>query len=825
VPTVNITIRLAPTLCVSLVLGIFSLAGGYASAQDKPVGVATPTVDIGDPEQFRSLAVERARSGDHDSGVKMLQRLLEQYPDDTNTLHDLLIILGWAELDQEALTLSLQLDPAATPVSVVEAVAKSARNVRAYDESVRWYQAAVARFPDRTESGIGLALAYSDWQKPVEAMASLAAIPETDANRERIIMTRAYIYRSDGELVREIDTYDDILEFEPQNVAALRGKILAMQRLFLPQQALELAEKHPGILTDDEIGQLHTDWGAVQVRWAGQTVLPETLPEHPLDQAIQDIDQAKNEFADSKSVQLRAQFDRIEALRARQRMAEAVQEFELLEQKTADIPAYVLDAAAGAYLFLRQPDRAYELLTRALEMEPNNYKLNHDLFYVYVDLEQHRKALELSEKLRINEPVWHQAPGSRLVKANPRRMQAEITAGLSLSFADHLPESQARFEDLLSRAPNNTHLRMELAGVYRQRGWTDRAINEYQQILAIEPDFTAADIGLVHAVMDHRQYQVADERINRLAAKTPARVNVMRLQRRWQNYNKQQLRFDSGFGESSGAQFGTKQYRADAYYRTKPVAYKYRPFLHASQAFAEFPEGDSTRNRVGAGLVYSSRDWLGTVEFSGGNVEGGLGVSTQLEWFATDLWSLSGILETNSDAMPLRGHKVGVSANRAGMQVSYRASEQRRISLSTDFMDFSDGNRRSSLLLRGNQRIKTTASYKLDLGAELFTSKNTETGVAYYNPSQDTSLMATAINSWRTYRRYDFSFTQQFNAGYGVYQQESFGTEPVGFLQYVAIFDVNEGLDLYGSVRRARNVYDGTVEYGTFFNLGIGGAF
>lgn len=818
-------------ITVPLQLAVCLFAGAQANAN--PADTATvPATEVAQlpaspetPEQIRSRAVERGRSGDYQSAIDILEDLLASHPQEVGAMHDLLLILGWAERDQDALALAARLNPETAPVTVLEAVAKSARNVRQYDQSVRWYQLAINRSPDRLESHVGLALAYADWGQLQAALAVLDALRVNEGYRSRVLMTEAYVYRSNSDFAKEIATYDEILARESEHADALRGKALALQRLLLPEQALDLASSHPGILTDEEIGQLRTDWAAVQVRWANQSAVTVTQAEHPLDRALEEISAAESQFADSNKVQLRSHFDRIAALQSRRRMAEAVYEFEQLDVPAKDIPAYVLDAAAGAYLYLRQPEKAYELLTLALEKEPNSFRLNHDLFYVYVDLEQYRQALDLAEKLRISEPVWRQVPGSRVIKANPRRMQAEITAGLSLAFADQLPESQARFEDLLSRAPNNSDLRLELAGVFRQRGWTDRALQEYQQILAIEPDMVAADVGQAHALLDRRQYELADRRISTLVTTMPTREDVLRLQKRWERHNSNQYNVDSSFGASSGSQFGNKQYRLDGYFMVKPIAYRLRPFAHTSHAFAEFPEGDSTRRRIGAGLEYRSTDWLSSVELSGGPDGGKLGVSGQAEWFANDAWSLAALIETQSDAIPLRGHRIGVDAERAGLRLAYRSSESRRFSLSTDLLHFSDGNTRNSWLLRGTQRIVTLPTYKMDLDAEVFTSSSKQTPVVYFNPSQDASFMLTTINKWRTYRRYDFAFTQQFNVGYGLYQQESFGTNPVGFLQYLADIEVNEGLNLRAGVRRARNVYDGTAEYGTFFTVGIGGSF
>ena len=207
----------------------------------------------------------------------------------------------------------------------------------------------------------------------------------------------------------------------------------------------------------------------------------------------------------------------------------------------------------------------------------------------------------------------------------------------------------------------------------------------------------------------------------------------------------------------------------------------------------------------------------------GGDSESG--VSGSLEWLASDAWSLAASWETKSDSIPLRGHRVGVDANRVGLRLGYRASESRRISVSGGQMRLSDGNTRRSWLLQARQRLVSGPAYKLDLDAEIFASNGSAQNVAYFNPRRDSSALITFVNQWRTYRRYDFAFTQDLNFAYGYYEQDSFGTNPIYSLNYIANLDINESLSFRFGVRRSRNVYDGDVEDATFYTLDMAGLF
>ena len=826
VPFMQLTFYLKATILLPSAFFVLLAPGVSANPAEPPADVNQQMVYVGSPELLREQAVHKGRSGDYQSAVAILEHLLLRDSGNSGALHDLLIILGWSEQDQKVLRLADRLDSKTAPLDVLETLAKSSRNVGEFEQSVHWYERAISHAPARLESYLGLAMTYADMGQQQKALRTLRSVSIDNQHRSRILIAKAYIYNSNADYGQAIAAYDDILASDPDHRAALRGKIHTMQRLLLPEQALDIVAAHPGILTEDELAQLQTDWAAVRIRWANQTTTGQPIAEYPLDNVLVEISEISREFADNDAVQQRARFDRVVALRSQQRMSELVSEYEQIEAETDSIPSYVLGAAAGAYLYLKQPEKAQEILLRALEQEPDSFELKHDLFYVYVDLEQHQRAIALAEEMRQGQPLWRQIPGSRVIKSNPQRLQAEITAGASLAFADQLPQSQVRFENLLSQAPHNTDLRQELATVYRQRGWTNRALFEYQQVLSVEPNLTPARVGHAHALLDRRQYEIADHEISALVSDMPAQQQVMRLSQRWEYHNKHQFQVGSSFGDSSGVQFGSQQYAIDGYFFAKSLAYRFRPFVHTSDAFAEFPEGDAERRRIGAGVEYLGADWFGSLELNDNRSSGGeLGLSSHMEWFASDVWSVAALLERNSNAVPLRGHRIGVDTDRIGARITYRASESRQVSMSSGQLRFSDGNKRSNWSLQGRQRIITRPSYKLDLDAEVFASNSSDQNVVYFNPSHDTSVLVTATNEWRTYRRYDFAFTQQFNAGFGYYQQDSFGTSPIGSLQYLADIDFNQGLSVQLGVQYARNVYDGDTEYATFFTLGIAGSF
>jgi len=200
-------------------------------------------------------------------------------------------------------------------------------------------------------------------------------------------------------------------------------------------------------------------------------------------------------------------------------------------------------------------------------------------------------------------------------------------------------------------------------------------------------------------------------------------------------------------------------------------------------------------------------------------------VTGDAEWFLSDTWSVGSNIETESAAVPLRGERTGLSADKFGVRLRYRASELRDVSLSAEQTRISDGNTRTNWSLQGRQRMITRPAYKLDLDAGVFLSGGDAQNVVYFNPNSDAAFLVTAINDWRTYRRYDFTFRQRFNVEFGVYQQSSHGTHPIGSLAYLANVDINKGFSVNFGMQYGRRVYDGSAEYLTFFTFGVAGLF
>ncbi len=803
------------TTTASQALGLL-IAGGIGLLI--PMLTVAETAQVERREASSEGAIAMARAGHTDRALAELAELRTAMPDDEKLLHEQTTVLAWAERDRDVLANAAFIDRGTAPLYVLAAIAKSARNLKQYADAGAWYTAILARDSDNLDARLGLAMTRGDSGDPAAGLAIIGSLDAAERRQAATLLSEAYLYELEGRTVEALTAYERVLETQPGHRSALRGKALAYRRLLLPDDALRVEAEHPGVLSGAEIEALGADRIALAVRYGSQTSFPASNRFRGTDAAIVELDRSLATGAYGPAVEHRLRLDRVVALADRLRVDEAISEYEALEADPDGVPVYVLAAAADAYLQRRRPEAALPLLHSAIDRAPDDVRLRLSLFYALSAAEDHRSAMAAADSLVEQVPMAQQTAGSRVSKPNPAYMRAEIAAGLARAYADYLAESQARFESLLATAPHNTDVRHELAGVYRWRGWMDRSLFEYDQVLAVEPGLLAARVGRTHLLLDRREWMLAEDELSRLLADHGEYPAVLRLRDRWALHNASELRIIGSDGRSSGETFGSEQYQLDAFWFTRPLGFRYRAFVHTHDAAAEFSDGngDGTRQRIGAGAEYRYRNWEWTAELSGsrsGSTQAGLRLSADRR--LGDFWSVGGVLDFNSNETPMQGFRLGIESDVAALTARYAAHESAAASFRLTSQHFSDGNVRTAFGADGRRRLYTAPAFKLDATAELFASRNRQSDVAYFSPASDLGLLAGLAGTWRQFRRYDRSITHSLQFRGGTYRQDGFGSRAVWLADYEFRLRLSDGLSLVAGARRSRMVYDGSDEYQT----------
>lgn len=816
-------------------LGLFEeqveLLGSPAPAP-RVEGTVTPSNPLGPvcatpPGSFsgeHQRAVCLAREDRFDEALRIFADLYESNPTDLDLLYDYLTVLGWAEYDTRVVELFEGLALEQPPAYVLEAVGKALRNTRRFAAAAAMYAVGRVRFPDHADFARGEVYALAEAGRFAQARQRLEVLSREHPEQRWPLHLSAYVADLQGDFISALDLNQRLLEYDSTDETALRGRIFALANMGATHRARYFAEQQPHLLSDEQWWRLWTDQASHEVRWGPLPPPDENLRFEQTDEALARI--VDNMVALDASLPaaqpfiLQGHYDRLVALRDRVLMAEVVAHYQGLISVDAPIPAYALEAVGDAFLYLEQPEQARDLYLQVLNAGAGDSDTRLSLFYAFIELNDFAAAYSLVDALQAEQPVWLSSGGSNLPTANPERLDVDVAAALARVFAHDFREGQQRFEWMRTRAPRNPDLLRELGNVYTMRGWPRRAQHIYEDGLRIKFDHLGLQMGLADTRMQLHEYNLAESEIAALDERAPENRQIQRLRHRWDVHRMRELRSFVSFSDSSSAGPGEQELRLGSTLFSSPFLTHYRLFADAFWSRGDFPEGRGIYQRYGVGLEYRSRDFIGTAALSFNHSDGGdPGLALVGTWHPDDHWSLPLSLELFSQDTPLRALHNGVHADAVRLGVDYRFSELRRLGLSGQFMDFSDGNQRTRLSSYARQRLITRPMYKLDGQLDLGLSRNSRDDVPYFSPARDLYAVLTLDNDWLLYRRYSRTFGHRLAVSTGIYRQQNFSTRPTVSLLYEHNWQRDERLLLtYGAVL-SRRAYDGRGETGTEYYL------
>jgi biofilm PGA synthesis protein PgaA len=614
----------------------------------------------------------------------------------------------------------------------------------------------------------------------------------------------------------DLAAYQAVLAREPANRDALRGKILTLARLGAPQLAIELADRNPGLLTPAEHDAITADRVAHGIRWGAMAA---DSGRGPARFATLDLALAGSEAAGARALDPSAALtpperqlalDRIGALAARFRMREAVRLYEAMALRPDGVPAYATSAAAGAYLYLEQPEKARDLYRLALAADPGNLGSHIGLFYALAESEDHAAALDEIERTAANTPLRIDAWSPATIHENPAYARAQSALAMAPLFANRPAEAEWRLHALSDRAPYNTEIRTDYASSMRARGWPRTAEEELRWTLAVDPDNSGALGERAGALLEMRDYRNARQALAAAQAVAAEDGRVVRAARLSQVQDMRELVVDGNAGRSAGGgPAGQQDYALDARLYSSPLDYNYRAFVHLFTAAAKFDTGTGRRDREGAGLEYRSPLITATGELAHGGSDGKTAGAATLAFTPDDYWTFRGEYDTSDNQTPLQASLAGIDSRRLAGEAVWRASESRSAALALAQMNFTDGNRRDSTQARWTERVITGPVYKLEVTAALYASRNSLAGTPYFNPSRDFSPTLEFANEWIQWRRYTRAFRHRVVVAVGSYWQQGFGTGSVAGARYEQEWDADDRLSLRYGIGRSLHPYDG----------------
>jgi biofilm PGA synthesis protein PgaA len=731
-------------------------------------------------------------------------------------LGDYVVVLGWADRHEAAMAL---LGKVSTDPTRRHTFSKGLRSRPAACNATIWpnrcTEESMAHSPDRAEPQVGLVRTLVDAGRLDRAAAIVKDLHLRFPARDDVLEAYADVAAARRDYFGVLAAYQAALVLKPTDRKALRGKVLTLAYLNAPQLAIEIAERHPGLITADEKQTIAADRTARLIRWgeiaadagrgAGRFAA--------LDRALADSEaaaaRALTPDTELTVIERRLAYDRICALRARYRMRDAIALYEAMAARPPAAPAYVKSAAASAYLYVERPEIARDLYREAVATDPGNLESQLGLFYALAESEDHDAAVLQVERVVAMTPQWIDAWSRATVHENPAYARALSARAMAPLFANRTAEAEQRLHALAGRAPFNMEIRTDHASAMRARGWPRAAEQEMRWVLAADPANSGTLGERAGALLEMNDFRNAESSLALAQSASAEDGRVVRAGRLWQVHNLRELIVDASFGRSADGPSGTGDRTVDTWLYSRPLDYNYRVFGHLHNAQAKFDSETARRNRAGVGVEYRSPRFTASGELSHDAGDGDTGVAASLAFTPDDHWTFCALAETRSPEAPLRAQLTAIHARRGAGEIVWQASEARSAAVAFDRLDFSDGNRRDTVQGRWTERVVSGPVYKLEVTAMLYASRNSLATAPYFNPSRDFSPTLEFASEWLQWRRYTRAFRHRLVATVGSYRQEGFGSGPVRELRYEQEWTADDRLTVRYGIGRSVHPYDG----------------
>ncbi|CDF95667.1 MULTISPECIES: poly-beta-1,6 N-acetyl-D-glucosamine export porin PgaA [unclassified Pseudomonas] len=770
-----------------------------------------------------------ARAGHYTPALTLLRQAPAGQASAAQT-SDYLQIASWAGLDTEVVQVyETQGRHRNLSVQALSATARAYRNLKRWDSAAELYRQALLIDPRNPDLQLGLALTQADAGKPDEAVkrarAMVAAKPEDPTRR----MALGYALTRADNPHEALFEYDQAFSRAGSRPEIAGEYIIALQRARLPEPALRLARLQPGLIDRGVQRRLEGDVAAERVRLADMASRSEKDRFVIADRALADYDKLLATWtpvAEAHDDVLRWRIDRMGALNARARRAEVIAEYQKLIAEGVSIPTYALRWVASSYLEQREPEIAVDLYRRVLSAPDadvaDRFEDSTALYYALLESERSEEARAWAEDLAKSQLPRVELKGLPIGNPNDEWMDAQLLAAQSGTYGADLPSAEARLETLVDQGPGNIGLRLAQADLYQARDWPRRSENLLKEVEATTPRNRDLEIAQARAAMDLQEWRQLDALTDDVVARYPENAHVKRLQRQRDVHDMAELRVEAYTGKSygggngdAGAVTGSRDFGIETLLYSPPIDEDWRLFGGVGYATGDFEEGTGRHRWQRLGVERRSRDMTLEAEVSNHAYGSGdkQGARVALARDIDDHWQYGGSLDYLSANTPLRALNSGIRANGGSGFIRWRAHESREWRLTVSPSHFSDGNNRLETLLTGREGLYSTPRLQVELGLEVAASRNSGSNeVPYFNPKSDLGVMPTVTANHVLYRRYETTWSQQFQVGAGSYSQRDYGTGAMGLLGYGQRFLWNDVLEAGATLSWLNRPYDGDRE-------------
>jgi biofilm PGA synthesis protein PgaA len=771
------------------------------------VSAAADCAGAGDAEYQAGLAQYHA--GQLQSAYDKLKSAYQECPAQERYRNDYLVSAVSAGHAAEALAIAATLDPVVLPPYLLEALGRGARDQRDPGLAIHYFDLILAA-GDNPAVRVGRDLALIDQGDAAQAQADLLDLYRRYPERVDVLEGLGLADEARSEWIPALAAAQALLLLDPGHAGALALRYRVLVAVGAPQLATALTP--PEATAPAQRSAALQAALAFEFRWARDSLRSDRIRAAHLDEVIAHMRAAVADPSTTASARLAIRADLVEVLQERGLAREAVAQYESIVKEGGTVPTHATGAAIDAYLTLRMPERSVALYRGLPAGSDPAFSVRASYFYALLESGRYSEAIAWADALAASEPQFLDAGSPGLRSNNDDYMAARVLAGLARAYTEQLADAGRRIDALVDRAPANTDADLALAEVEALRGWPRDAAETVSGVLQANPDLAAATAKLFGLQLQMGDWSAAHATLGELEDSRPADDPVLaRAQRDWQIHASPEVTIDGQIGRSYGQRLGIIDSTVEEYAYTAPFAFNYRAYVHLDQAEGEPVQGDTYRHAAGAGIEYHTADWLATVELL--DIDGaGLAPQLSLEATPNDSWRFGGSYSQRTLDIPIAAVVVGVHANRAALDLGYRASEALELGVNLKHEQFSDTNSRYEEDGFWRERWVEGPVYNLDTRVDLDTSSNTLANTNYYNPTRDASATVTLQNQWLQFRHYDRALTHELDVSAGDYHQDGYGSGLIASLRYSVNYEINDRLVVKAGLGRGIRPYDGSRE-------------
>lgn len=799
-----------------------------------PIQLYAAPVDV-----LREQAIQDYRAGQTQHAVYQLDQLLKQYPHDQKLLADYLIVMSNEKKDLTKLKdLLVNINYVNFPEYAKLPLIQNFRDFKHFKIAIEW--ANKLNIQKTIDGCILLSVLYAESQDTVNAKTLLSKINIKNLNADQLVRI-AYAYRLINLPVDALATIEHAYQQQAKSSSILQEYVydlIAIGAYKKAQQLLQTSEKNQQTVQLQQTLQVsefsqQVNNAITRYKYLNRQGLSDTESFTELDSVLEQGQKLQQQIKPEGPNYLRFHYDYLYALDFRGRAKAVLDNFTQLNIPLEKLPAYVRHAIADSYLAEQKPKQA-ELAYKTLLTEKNypDMIVYSGLYYSYIEQEKYKEAEQLLAKVDHLIPTYKYSQAKGVDKtSHPDRDDYIVLKGMHLAYANHLEQAEKHFEKTVEQAPANESLINNLARVERWREKPLEAKKTISRLNGIDPIAKDTRINEMQNAQALGDIQTWRKTTQNLVQFYPEDSGVIKSRKELDDRNRATISHSTTWGQSKAnnsdsvsGQNGLKDREMETRLNSPWIKDNYRLFAWHQDRYGEYNFGDVHNQRYGVGAEWQANRKALSAILSQSTDGGQAGVRLDWSQWLNDHWQYQ--LQYNSQAdIPLQAIDAGEDGQSYRAVLTWQKDESRQIGASYGLTDISDGNKQQEFSTFWRERL-FAAPHHITYGTVRgFFGSNSQDQTAYFSPSSHYSAELNLSHDWVTWREYERSFKQHFEAGVGFYKQADYSTKPTYSLQYQHQWQLSRTWQLNYGIGWQYHPYDGHAEQHAYGIFGFEGRF